>query len=439
MERVTLYLPKLEKGHLWEGRDMSILIKNVLLDGKKKDIYIEGSIIKEIGSDLEKEADRTIDGCDKAAIPSLMNSHTHAAMTLLRGYADDMKLEEWLQTKIWPAEAKLTEEDVYWGTKLACLEMIKSGATFFNDMYWHWHGTARAVEEMGLRALINAVFIDFFDRDKAKEQIEENERLFNESTRYSERVIFSLGPHAIYTVSKESLFWCRQFADENGLLVHIHLSETNKEVQDSLSQFGARPVEYLSRIGFLGPNVIAAHCVWLDDFETKILSDHGVKVVHNPISNMKLAVGAVSPYSKLKKAGLSTCLGTDGASSNNNLDMFEAMKIAALLEKFATNDPTALPAGDALNMATINPATAFGLNCGRIEEERLADIALIDLSRPELVPGFNLISDLVYAANGGCVDTLICDGRVLMENGRVEGEKEILDKAKEVAFNLVSS
>lgn len=415
---------------------MSILIKDVLLDGDKKDIYIEGNIIKEIGSDLEKESDRTIDGCNKAAIPSLMNCHTHAAMTLLRGYADDMQLAEWLETKIWPIEARLTEEDVYWGTRLAGLEMIKTGTTFFNDMYWHWHGTAKAVEEMGLRAMINAVFIDFFDKARAREQIEENLRLFEESKAYSDRIIFSLGPHAIYTVSRESLIWCKRFADENGLFVHIHLSETDSEVKGCLSQHGVRPVEYLSKIGFLGPNVIAGHCVWLNDLELKILCDHQVKVVHNPTSNMKLAVGSASPYSKFKMAGLSTCLGTDGASSNNNLDMFEAMKVAALLEKFYTDDPTALPADEALNMTTVNPAAVLNLNSGRIEEGRLADLAIINLRRPELTPGFNLKSDLVYAANGSCVDTLICNGKILMEEGKVEDEEEILNRAKEVAFRL---
>ena len=416
---------------------MSILIKGALLEGKKKDIYIAGNLIEKIEDNISAEADRVIEAGEKAAFPSLMNGHTHAAMTLLRGYADDMPLEQWLTTKIWPLEAKLTEEDVYWGTKLACLEMIKGGTTFFNDMYWHWHGTARAVEEMGIRASINAVFIDFFDQEKAKEQIKENEKLFCESKRYGSRVIFSLGPHAIYTVSKESLLWAKKFADENKLLVHIHLAETKKEVDDCLAQHGKRPVEYLADIGFLGNNIIAAHCVWLSDEAIKILADHEVKVIHNPTSNMKLSVGSVSPYSKLKDAGLATCLGTDGASSNNNLDLLEAVKIAALLEKFYTNDPTAMPAKEALDLITINPAKAFGLNCGRIEEGRLADLILIDLKRPELTPGYNLASDLVYAANGSCVETVICDGKILMENRKVEGEEEIIEKAREAASGLV--
>ncbi len=419
---------------------MSILIKDVLLlEGKKRDILIEGNRIIRIDEQINFEADKIIDGWHKAAMPSLMNGHTHAAMTLIRGYADDMYLKEWLENKIWPIEAKLTEEDVYWGAKLACLEMIKSGTTFFNDMYWHWHGTAKAVEEMGLRAMVNAVFIDFFDPARAKEEIKRNERLFEESKAYNSRVIFSLGPHAIYTVSKDSLIWCKRFADENQLFVHIHLSETKKEVENCHSQNGVRPIEYLSKIGFLGPNVIAAHCVWLNDIELKILHEHGVKVVHNPTSNMKLAVGAASPYSKFKMAGLDTCIGTDGASSNNNLDIFETIKIGALLEKFCTDDPTALSAKDALDMVTINPATAFNINCGKIEDGRLADIALINLKRPELTPGYNLISDLVYSANGSIVDTVICDGQILMEGGKVDGEEEIIDKVCEIAFNLIKA
>ncbi|RLA96359.1 MAG: amidohydrolase, partial [Deltaproteobacteria bacterium] len=325
---------------------MGILIKGALVNGERKDILIEGNRIERIAPEISG-AHEVIEAEGLLAVPSFVNGHTHAAMTLLRGYADDMPLRRWLQEKIWPIEARMTEEDVYWGTKLACLEMIKTGTTFFNDMYWHWRGVARAVEEMGIRAAVSAVFIDLFDPSKTREQIRLNERLLEESSSFSSRVIFTLGPHAIYTVSEEGLKWCARFAEENGLLVHIHLSETEEEVQYCLKEHGVRPVRYLERIGLLGPEVVAAHCVWLDEEEMEILRDHEVKVVHNPVSNMKLAVGDVFPYRELRERGITLSLGTDGPSSNNNLDLLESVKFAALLQKHHLRDPEALRAEEA--------------------------------------------------------------------------------------------
>jgi 5-methylthioadenosine/S-adenosylhomocysteine deaminase len=415
---------------------MSILIKDVRLDGETTDIFIEGNRIKEIGAQLGVKADEVIAGEGKAAVPSFVNGHTHAAMTLLRGYADDMPLQEWLRTKIWPVEAHMTEEDVYWGAKLACLEMIKTGTTFFNDMYWHWRGTARAVEEMGIRAAISAVFIDLFDQQKAKEQIALNEELYRGRDEFGPRVTFTLGPHAIYTVSEEALRWCAQFAREKGLLIHFHLAESEEETKRCLAERGMRPVRYLEQIGFLGPHLIACHCVWLNDEDMDILKAHDVRVVHNPVSNMKLAVGGVFPYPALRKRGMITALGTDGCSSNNNLDMLESAKFACLLQKFHTGDPVVMPAPEALEMITQQGARAFGLESGRIEKGHWGDIALVDLQQPQLTPHFHLASDLIYAAHGSCVDTLICDGRVLMRGGSVEGEEEIVAKAREKAFDL---
>jgi 5-methylthioadenosine/S-adenosylhomocysteine deaminase len=418
---------------------MSILIKNVLLEGIEKDIYIEGNLIEAISEDKSsKEAEFVIDGKDKAAIPGLFNAHTHAAMTLLRGYADDMPLQEWLETKIWPVEAKMKEDDVYWGTKLACLEMIKSGTIFFNDMYWYWRGSARAVAESGIRAALSAVFIDSFDEGVAKEQIRRNEALYEESKKLSERIIFVLGPHAIYTVSKESLCWVRDFAEKHDLLVHIHLSETEEEVEDCIKRYGMRPVEFLDSFDFLSTRTIASHCVHLSRKEIELLKKNDVKMVHNPTSNMKLAAGRM-PYEELKRAGLysNIALGTDGCASNNNLDMFEEMKIASLLHKAFSGDPTSMPAKEAFELATRNAAKMFRLNSGVIKEGKLADVVLLDLKHAELTPNHNLTSNIVYSANGSCVDTVICDGRILMEGRKVEGEEEIKDKAREVAYELV--
>ena len=416
---------------------MSILIKGVSLNGAVKDIYIKKNLITAIEDSLDRPAKTILPGRGKAVIPSFVNGHTHAAMTLLRGYADDMHLQEWLEKKIWVLEAKMTEEDIYWGAKLACLEMIKTGTTFFNDMYWFWRGTARAVEEMGIRGAISAVFIDFFSQEKAREQKALNKELFRESKQFSGRIHFTLGPHAIYTVSEESLRWAADFSRENDLLLHIHLSETKKEVDECIEKQGVRPVEYLKNIGFLGPNVIACHCVWLSRKEIRIMKEHDVKVVYNPVSNMKLTVGNTFPYEQVREAGVTACVGTDGCSSNNNLDMLETIKFASLLQKHHRVDSTALPAKEAFEMATIRGATAFGLNCGKIEVGRLADLALVDLKRPELTPHFDLYSDLVYAVNGSCIDTVICDGEVLMTGRRVKGEEEIMEGARRAAFDLL--
>ncbi|RLI87510.1 MAG: amidohydrolase [Candidatus Altiarchaeales archaeon] len=415
---------------------MSILIKNIMLNGKETSIYIEENLITEIGANTE--ADHIIDGKNKAAIPGLINTHTHAAMTLFRSYADDMKLHEWLQKKIWPLEAKLTEEDVYWGTKLACLEMIKTGTTCFNDMYWRMNGAVKAVDEMGIRAVLSGVFIDLFDGEIGKKEVKNTKRFIKEiKALKNERIIPALGPHALYTVSRENLQWIREYSDKENLLIHFHLAETERENKECVERYGKKPVPFLEEINFLGENLVAAHCNWLDRKDIEILSKFNVKISHNPVSNMKLSSGFL-PYTKMRNSGLVISLGTDGCASNNNLDMFESMKFAALLQKIHRNEPTVMPAEEAFQLATLNGAKSLQINSGIIEEEKLADIVLIDLKRPELAPNHNLISNLVYSANGSCVDTVICDGRILMQNRKVDGEGEILKKVWEVASDLVS-
>ena len=408
---------------------MKLLIRNVQLDGKTTDVLIEGNRFKAIGTGLAAKAEQIIEGEGKAILPTFVNMHTHASMTLMRSYADDLNLHDWLENHIWPMEAKLDEEDIYHGARLACLEMIKSGTTCFNDMYWHYHGTARAVEEMGLRATLSSVFIDFNDNAQAEEQRKLTKQLVRETEKYPDRIRFALGPHAIYTVSKESLRWAIRFAEENELLIHIHISETEKEVNDCLALYGLRPIQWLDKIGLLGPNVIAAHVVHVLPEEVGILARNGVKVVHCPTSNMKLASGAFE-YKKIEAKGVEISLGTDGCSSNNNLSMMEEMKIAALLAKLKYSDPTLLPARTAFEMATVNGARALGLECGEIAEGRLADCMLVDLSNHRLVPGYNLVDDMVYSADSSCIDTVICDGKILMQDSHVEGEEEIVAEAR---------
>ena len=410
---------------------MSILIKQVEWNGAPADVLIEGNRFKTISDcDAGATADTVIDGRGFAILPTFHNAHTHAAMTLMRSYADDLDLFTWLSEHIWPLEATMTEEDVYNGARLACLEMIKSGTTFFNDMYWFFHGTARAVEEMGIRAALAPVLIDAGGTGKTKEQIQLVKTLFEESRRYSDRITFQLGPHAIYTVSKELLQWCAAFAEEHNLMLHIHLSETEKEVQDCIAQHGMRPPEYLDSIGFLSPRVTAAHCIWLTPAEMELLAKRGVKALHCPVSNMKLAAGKFR-FTDVANAGVQIAVGTDGCSSNNCLDMRAEIKTAALFEKYFTANPTALNAQTAWHAGTRAGAEIFGLDSGRIAAGAFADCMLINLKNERLAPGFNLISDMVYSADSSCIDTVICDGKILMQNRRVANEEEIIAKGRE--------
>ncbi len=408
------------------------------MNGKKTNIYIEENRIQEIGGP-SVEADTVISGWNQAAIPGLINTHTHAAMTLFRGYADDVELFKWLSEKIWPLEAKLSKEDVYWGTRMACLEMIKTGTVCFNDMYWHMLEAARAVEDSGIRGVISGVIFDNFDVEKGEKELQNSIKdIWELQQKFGDRIIPALGPHAVYTVSNELLTKIAKHSREQDLLIHIHLAETEKENREYLRRTGKRPVVKLAEIGFLGPEVLAAHSVWFNKKDIQLLAKNDVKISHNPISNMKMAVGGAIQYEALKAAGLTISLGTDGCASNNNLDMFESMKVAALLQKYEMNDQTVLPSHDAFEMATINGAKALGLDSGVIEEGKLADILLVDLNQPAMTPNHDLISNLVYSANGSVVTTTICNGKVLMQDREVDGEAEVLAKCREHAANLVN-
>ncbi|MBA4416312.1 MAG: chlorohydrolase [Syntrophus sp. (in: bacteria)] len=416
---------------------MNLLIKNVVLDGQTKDIFIEDGTIREIADNCSQRADKTIYGNNKIALPSLINGHTHAAMTLFRGYGDNLPLKTWLEEKIWPLEAKLTEEDVYWGAKLACLEMIRNGVTVFNDMYWFWEATARAVCDMGIRGFISAVFIDMFDLKKGGEEIENNIRLFEISEKYKSHVTFTFGPHSVYTVCKESLEWIRNFSEKNDILIHMHLSETGEEDTLSRNKYGVSPVGFLDSIGILSPRFIGCHGCWLDEKDCDILKARGVSLVNNPVSNLKLAVGRFFPYLLVQERDIPFCFGTDGCASNNNLDIMETMKFASLLAKYSTGDTTMLGAKDTFAIATKSAAEIFRLGDWEIKTGNSPDIMLVDPQRPELTPGFDIYSDIVYSANGYVVDTVICMGRVVMENRHIPGEEEILVNAKRVAKTLV--
>ena len=399
-------------------------------------IHIQEGRITAMGADLAAPAEaQYLDAKGMAVVPGFVNGHSHAAMTLFRGFGDDMPLMEWLQKRIWPAEARLTEEDVYWGTRLACLEMIRSGTLFFEDMYWHFHGMARAVEESGLRAGLGAVMIDVEGEKQAQACQQMAKKLFAEAKAYSDRIHFSLTPHAIYTVSVKSLRWVSDFSAKHDILVHIHLSETQYEVEQCLREHGVRPAVYLDQQGLLHPNVVLAHAVHLDDAELDLIAKRGPTLVTNPISNMKLAVGGVFPYRKAAARNIPIALGTDGAASNNALDMFQDMKVLALIQKHADQDPTSLPATEAWLVATGAKAPVLGQS-GRIAVGEKADLLLLRHEETETTPNHNFVSNMVYAATGHLVDTVVVAGRVLMQNRRVQDEEEIRYEANKRAKKL---
>ncbi|MCC7564205.1 MAG: amidohydrolase family protein [Methanobacterium sp.] len=423
----------------------TILIKNSTIIGedvRRGSVLIEDDKIVDITRKGSTGADEVIDAEGKVLIPGLVNTHTHLSMSLMRGLADDLPLDIWLNDHIWPVEAHLEGEHCYVGALLSALEMIKSGTTTCNDMYFFMDEVAQAIDESGIRGLLCHGMIDLFDEDKRKEEYKETLRIIEKCHNTADgRIQVTLGPHTPYTCSTELLNWVRETADEKGLKIHIHVSETEKEVEDSLNDRKKRPFEYLEDINFLGPDVIAAHSVWLSGAEIALIKDNNVKISHNPLSNMKLASG-ISPVSDMLANDVCVSLGTDGVASNNNLDLFQEMKTASLLQKVRTLDPTVLPANKMLEMATINGATALGMEeeIGTIEVGKKADLILVDMKKPHLSPYRNPISHLAYSAEGSDVSTVICDGEVLMREREVliMDEAEVIEMAENAAEDLIS-
>ena len=386
-----------------------LLLKGVLHDGRVRNILIEDKRFKDLDAPAEVAEAQVFDASGSAILPAMYNTHTHAAMTLLRGYADDMPLQKWLQEYIWPFEDKLTPEDIRKGSEIAVREMVQSGTVFFNDMYFDVEETIDIVNRTGTRAAIGITVMENHSKAVTREK-REFIRHWQDPT--GGRVRLVMAPHAIYTVGERKLRDSAEFAREHGMLLHIHLSETVKEVEDCLTEHGTTPVRYLDSIGFLGPDVIAAHCVHVDDEEAAILAERGVTVSHCPCSNMKLGSG-VFPYSRLMQAGCRITLGTDGASSGNNLDLREAMKFAALLAK-SGGDPELLPAEEVCRWATRSGAEAFGIDAGVIAEGKLADCLLIDLTDIRMQPCHHLVSNFVYSADSRCIKHVLCDGRIVL-------------------------
>ena len=429
--------------------DNTILIKNALIlnptndfKDNKQSILIKNDKIAEIADVIDEgNVNKIIDAEGKILLPGFVNTHTHLSMTLFRGLADDLSLDSWLNDHIWPMEANLNGEYCYIGALLGAVELIKSGTTTFSDMYFYMEDVARAIDEAGLRAVLSYGMIDFGDAERRENEIKENLSLFENCNGMADgRIKVFLGPHSPYTASEELLIKVRQLADEYNMGIHIHVSETQKEINDVSEEKGLRPFEYLDKIGFLGPDVVAAHSVWLSDDEIEIIKKNDVKISHNPCSNMKLASG-IAPVSKLIENDICVAIGTDGASSNNNLDLIEELKTASLLQKVDTLDPMVLTSDESIAMGTIKGAEALGLDSeiGSIEVGKKADIILIDTNVANMVPdSSSLSSNIIYSANGSNVDTTICNGKILMENKKLVqlDEQEIYNKARQAIKEL---
>ncbi|MDU2065650.1 MAG: amidohydrolase [Sporomusaceae bacterium] len=399
----------------------SILIKDAEVLGTngaiiKQDLFIKDGKIAALGQNLTNQADKVINGSHKLAIPGLVNTHTHAAMTLFRSYADDMLLMDWLQQKIWPAEANLTPEDVYWGTLLAIVEMIQTGTTTFADMYFHMDQVAKAVEESGMRAVLARGMAGV--APNGQQALKDSEVFYKDwHNKADGRITVRLGPHAPYTCPPDYLKQVVALAEKLEAGIHIHLSETKGEVEECQKKHGLSPIALMEKVGLLNHPVLAAHCVHLSTEDIALLKKYHVTVAHNPGSNMKLASG-IAPVPELLAAKIPVGLGTDGTASNNNLDMIEEIRLAALLHKTNHFNPELLPAKEAVALATEQGAVCLGLDqqIGKLAVGYDADITLIDMHKAHWYPRHDRLSLLTYSANGSDVDTVLVKGKVLMEN-----------------------
>ncbi len=416
----------------------SLLLRSVVLDGRVTDVRIQGRRFADIGVGCGDRLppDRQIDGRGRMAIvPAFYNGHTHAAMTLLRGYAEDLELGTWLSEHIWPAEATLTAEDVYAGTRLAILEMIKSGTVYFNDMYWEPSASAMAAIQMGVRADIGMLHIsgpDGLPNPRAEAGIA---ALLALEPALPDRISVTHAPHSPYATSAEQLAWIAADSARSGRRIHIHAAETADEVRDCIAAHGMTPIAYLDSLGLVTPRSVLAHCVHLTDEDRAIIARRGAVIAHMAVSNLKLCSGFFE-HARALDAGCRVILGTDGAASNNSLSMLGEMKTAALLAKSQAGSPLAGRDHAMLAAATYESAAAFGIDAGVIEPGKLADALLVDLDHHAMVGDYSLDANLVYAADPSVIDTVICDGQVLMQGRVVPGEREIVAQARAACSRL---
>lgn len=422
---------------------MKILIKNanVLLGDKVEEtnILIEDKIIKEIG-EIPKDIkiDKTIEGKNKLVMPGLINTHTHMAMSLFRNYADDLLFWPWLTERIMPKEEKLNKDDIYWGSMLSIVELIKGGATAFNDMYFYMDEVARAVEETGIRGhLTMGVTSGEGEDEKIKKTIDFYDSWHNKADG---RIKILIGPHAVYSCNVGFLEKLIELGHDKNMMMHTHLQESRKEVADCLEEHGKSPIELFNDIGLFDLPTIAAHCVYTSEKDREILARKKVSVANNPGSNLKLANG-FAQVDEMIKAGVNVALGTDGSASNNNLNMFEEMNLAALINKGVNEDALSIPASQAVKMGTINGARALGIEnqVGSIEKGKRADLIILDIDKPHYYPRFNLLSSLAYSAQASDVETVMVDGKILMEDYQLTNidEEKVIFHAEKCAKNLI--
>lgn len=413
-----------------------ILLKNVMSDGKVCDVRIAGNRFAGIGNEFEKlPGEEVLDGKGSLGIfPAFYNNHTHAAMTLFRGYADDLELFDWLSNHIWPAEAKLDPEMVYWGTMLSIVEMIRSGTVFFNDMYWAQMATIRAAEDMKIRAAAGLMFIDGAESSP----LIDNAELAAKRGSFSSRIRITLAPHAVYTVGEKNLRRVAEMAAKEDYPIQIHVAETAKEVEDCVKAHGMTPVAYLDKLGLLNEKTVMAHCVHLSNDDMKIIAGRGSVISHCPSSNFKLVSGRFPFRRATEEYRCRVSIGTDGVSSNNSASMFSEMKFASLGAKLESGDPTAAPADLVFDAATRAGAEANGIDAGKIEVGKLADCMLIDLDTVQFSAGHHPVADLVYAAESCCVHSVICDGAFLMKDRVVPEEKTILKNFRKELSRLLA-
>jgi len=396
----------------------NILIKHTkaLIDGEMvpADIAIrDGVIVSMDGAPAEFVPDTVIDGEGKLCMPGLVNAHTHAYMSLFRSYADDVAFGEWLFGRILPKEDTLTPEDAYWGTMLSCIEMIKSGTTSFCDMHLFAGIPAKAAHDAGMRAVITR---GLTGSDGGERRIAEALSEWNE-WKHDPLITGMLAPHAIYTCDEPFLRRLIEVAEETGLGINIHLSESQKEIDDCYAAHGCSPVEYLTKLGMFAHKTLAAHCVHLSELDIMLLAENGVSVAHNPKSNLKLANG-IAPVKQMLEAGVNVCIGTDGAGSNNALNMFSEMNYACLLPKGVNKDGATVSAKEVLRMATVGGAKALGLqNVGELKVGMQADIAILGMHHVAFRPLHDIAGALCYAASGNEVETVIIGGEIVMQNG----------------------
>ena len=416
--------------------DMRVTDADVLVDR-------DAGRIEAVGPDLaaDRDADAELDAAGGLVVPGLVNAHTHVAMTLLRGYADDKPLDAWLREDIWPAEAALTPEDVRAGAELGIVEMIRSGTTAFADMYFHVPEVVAAVEAAGVRARVGhgAVTVGKDDAE-ARADVEESIRIAREFDGAADgRVRTAITPHSLTTVSEPLLREAAAAARDGGLPVHFHANETEAEVDPIVAERSTRPLAYADAVGALTSEDFLAHAVHVDGGEIDRLAETGAAVVHCPASNMKLASG-IAPVQALLDAGVTVALGTDGAASNNDLDLFDELRDAAMVGKLAADDAAAVPAAAAVRMATQGGAAALSLPGGRIEAGAAADLAVVDLDAPHLTPQYDLVSHLAYAARGADVRHTVCDGEILMRDREVLtlDEARVIGTARERAADLAA-